>query len=145
MTGKLEKIWIKRARRGPMDAKEHATLVAGKGLRDNANQAGKRQVTIIEKEVWARHMKELSAELDPATRRANLMVSRMPLADSRGRILQVGNCRLRILGETKPCERMDEALPGLKEVMWDDWGGGAYAEVLDDGEISVADVVEWLP
>ena len=42
MTGKLEKIWIKRARRGPMDAKEHATLVAGKGLRDNANQAGKR-------------------------------------------------------------------------------------------------------
>lgn len=112
MTGKLEKIWIKRARRGPMDAKEHATLVAGKGLRDNANQAGKRQVTIIEKEVWARHMKELNADLDPATRRANLMVSGMPLADSRGRILQVGNCRLRILGETKPCERMDEALPG---------------------------------
>ncbi len=145
MTGKLEKIWIKRARRGPMDAKEHATLVAGKGLRDNANQAGKRQVTIIEKEVWARHMKELNADLDPATRRANMMVSGMPLADSRGRILQVGNCRLRILGETKPCERMDEALPGLKEVMWDDWGGGAYAEVLDDGEISVADVVEWLP
>lgn len=145
MTGKLEKIWIKRARRGPMDAKEHATLVAGKGLRNNANQAGKRQVTIIEKEVWARHMKELNADLDPATRRANLMVSGMPLADSRGRILQVGNCRLRILGETKPCERMDEALPGLKEVMWDDWGGGAYAEVLDDGEISVADVVEWLP
>ncbi|MCH9007892.1 MOSC domain-containing protein [candidate division KSB1 bacterium] len=145
MTGKLEKIWIKRARRGPMDAKEHATLVAGKGLRNNANQAGKRQVTIIEKEVWARHMKELNADLDPATRRANMMVSGMPLADSRGRILQVGNCRLRILGETKPCERMDEALPGLKEVMWDDWGGGAYAEVLDDGEISVADVVEWLP
>ncbi|MCZ6821212.1 MAG: MOSC domain-containing protein [Calditrichaeota bacterium] len=145
MTGKLEKIWIKRARRGPMDAKEHATLVAGKGLRDNANQAGKRQVTIIEKEVWARHMKELNADLDPATRRANLMVSGMPLADSRGRILQVGNCHLRILGETKPCERMDEALPGLKEVMWDGWGGGAYAEVLDDGEISVADVVEWLP
>lgn len=144
MTGKLEKIWIKRARRGPMDAREHAPLVAGKGLRDNANQAGKRQVTIIEKEVWARHMKELNADLDPATRRANLMVSGMPLADSRGRILQIGNCRLRILGETKPCERMDEALPGLKAVMWGNWGGGAYAEVLDDGEISVADVVEWL-
>ena len=71
------------------------------------------------------------------------MVNGVPLADSRGRVLQVGICRLRIAGETKPCERMDEACAGLKNVMWRNWGGGAYAEVLDDGEICVGDVVQW--
>lgn len=144
MTGKLQRIWLKRARRGPMDAKERATVVAGKGLLDNADQGGKRQVTIIEQEAWARHMQALRANIGPSARRANLMVSGIPLAESRDRILLVGNCRLRIMGETKPCERMDEALPGLKDVMGRNWGGGAYAEVLDDGEIAVGDTVEWL-
>ncbi len=142
--GKLEAIWIKRFKLGPMDKTSSASLIAGKGLIDNANQGGKRQITLIEKEVWQRHMEKLGVSLDPSARRANLMVSGVPLADSRGRVLQVGICRLRIAGETKPCERMDEAYAGLKEVMWENWGGGAYAEVLDDGEIGVGDSVQWV-
>jgi len=27
--------------------------------------------------------------------------------------------------------------------MEDDWGGGVYAEVMDDGEIAVGDCVAW--
>ncbi len=142
--GRLEMIWIKRAKRGPMDPAGRATLVAGNGLLDNANQGGKRQVTIIEKEVWARLMQQLGSNLDPSTRRANLMVSGTPLEGSRGRTLKVGQCRLRIAGETKPCELMEQALPGLKNAMYENWGGGAFAEVLDDGEISVGDSVGWL-
>jgi MOSC domain-containing protein YiiM len=38
---------------------------------------------------------------------------------------------------------MDEALPGLRQAMRIDWGGGVFAEVLDDGEIAVGDPVEW--
>jgi MOSC domain-containing protein YiiM len=38
---------------------------------------------------------------------------------------------------------MDEALPGLREAMARNWGGGVFAEVLDDGEIAVGDQVEW--
>ena len=55
-SGTLEAIWIKRMKRGPMDSVEMATLEKGVGLMGNANQGGRRQVTIIEREVWERLM-----------------------------------------------------------------------------------------
>ena len=54
MTGQLEAIWVKRMKRGPMDPLERATCVAGRGLAGNANQGGRRQVTIFSKETWER-------------------------------------------------------------------------------------------
>jgi MOSC domain-containing protein YiiM len=38
---------------------------------------------------------------------------------------------------------MDEALDGLRAALEVDWGGGVFAEVLDDGEIRVGDQVAW--
>jgi MOSC domain-containing protein YiiM len=144
MPGRVEQIWIKRAKRGVMDAVPKATLRANKGIVGNANQGGRRQVTILEAERWNAHLAELGASLDPSRRRANILVSGLPLRDSRGQVLQIGNVRVRIAGETKPCERMDEALPGLQAVMRPAWGGGAFAVVLDDGNIEVGDEVMWV-
>jgi len=143
MAGRLEAIWIKRAHRGPMDPAPAAELHAGRGIAGNADQGRKRQVTLIEREVWQRLMSELDADIPPAARRANLMVSGTSLAGTRGQVLRVGACRLRIAGETRPCERMDEALPGLRAAMGPAWGGGAFAEVLNDGTVSVGDTVTW--
>jgi MOSC domain-containing protein YiiM len=141
--GKLQAIWIKRMKLGPMDAADSAGLVAGRGLVGNANQGGKRQVTIIEQEIWDNLMNELGGSLSPAARRANLMTSGICLANSRGRVLRVGTCRIRIYGETRPCERMDEALDGLRQALRENWGGGAYGEILDDGQIAIGDEVCW--
>jgi MOSC domain-containing protein YiiM len=139
----LEAIWIKRFRRGPMDPADKAELVAGRGIVGNANQGGKRQVTIIAREAWDAVTRELGTALSPTSRRANLLVSGVDLANSRGRVLRVGECRLRVYGETKPCWQMEEAHAGLQAALQPDWRGGAFAEVLDDGTIAVGDRVEW--
>jgi MOSC domain-containing protein YiiM len=73
-----------------------------------------------------------------------LLLSGIRLIKSRQRILGIGACRIRILGETKPCERLEEACPGLQKAMYTDWAGGAFGEVLDEGEIAVGDMVRWL-
>jgi MOSC domain-containing protein YiiM len=139
--GRIEAIWKKRFRRGPMDEIDSAVLVAGRGMAGNANQGGRRQLTIIELEAWRSVMDELGAALEPVTRRANVMVSGLRLTGSRGRILEIGECRLEIRGETKPCERMEEALPGLKAAMYPGWRGGVFATVLTGGTIKVGDTV----
>jgi MOSC domain-containing protein YiiM len=141
--GRLEKIWLKRAFRGPMDVQETAVLVEGRGLEGNANQGGKRQVTLLDADAWREAIAAMDADLDPAVRRANLLVRGLELAESRGRILVVDQCKLRVNGETRPCERMDEACLGLRKSLLPKWRGGAYAEVLEGGEIRVGDSVWW--
>ena len=49
--------------------------------------------------------------------------------------------RVRIYGETRPCEQMERAAPGLQAAMTVPFGGGAFGEILDDGEIAVGDPV----
>ena len=140
----LRQIWVKRAHRGTMDPAERAILVAGRGITGNADRGGRRQVTLIDLERWHELMDRLGSDLDTSARRANLVLDSLDLFDARGKTLRIGGTRLRILGETRPCERMDEALPGLQAAMRERWGGGAYAEVIEGGEISVGDTVEWV-
>jgi len=141
--GTLERIWLKRGKGGPMDPVDAAVMEVGLGLRGNANRGGRRQVTIISQERWAELMDALGADMPPSARRANLMVSGIDLENSRDRVLRVGDTRLKINGETRPCEQMEEAHAGLQELMRDRWGGGAFADVVDGGQIHVGDTVEW--
>jgi MOSC domain-containing protein YiiM len=143
MSGRLEAIWVKRAHRGSMDEKTEATLVAGQGLLGNTDRSRRRQVTIIEREAWDAATKEAGVTAPPSGRRANLMISGVRLANTRGRVLRVGGVRIEIGGETTPCERMDDAAPGLRAALKPEWRGGVFGTVIDDGLITVGDAVEW--
>jgi MOSC domain-containing protein YiiM len=142
-TGRVEALWSKRAHRGKMDPVNEVLLVEGQGVEGSVGRSKRRQVTIIEKEVWDRVTHSLGATVDPAARRANVMISGIRLPHTRDRILRIGSARVRIGGETTPCERMEEAQPGLQQALVPDWNGGAFAQVITTGLVSVGDMVEW--
>jgi MOSC domain-containing protein YiiM len=118
-------------------------LEAGKGLAGNADRGGRRQVTLLSQERWHQLMAQVDASLGPDARRANLILAGIDLENTRGRTLVIGSCRLQIGGETRPCEQMERAAAGLQAAMRDNWGGGAYAEVLDGGTIAIGDSARW--
>ena len=140
---RVEALWSKRAHRGPMDPVTEATLVAGEGMSGSAGRSRRRQVTIIAREAWDEAVAMIPGDPGPAARRANILVSGVHLARTRGRVLRVGACRLAIGGELTPCERMDEAAPGLRGALQEDWRGGVFAQVIDGGVVRVGDPVEW--
>ena len=142
MTGDVVSIWIKRAHRGVMDGVESAQASADRGLAGNADQGGRRQVTIIDEAAWREAAAETGGEVDPSKRRANVMVRGIALADSRDKLLRLGGCVIRILGETRPCERMEEAQAGLCQALRTAWRGGVFGEVIEGGLIRVGDPAE---
>ena len=126
-----------------MDSVPEATLVAGRGMQGSVGRSRRRQVTLLTREAWASATAVVDRDPGPASRRANILVSGIALAHSRGRVLLVGSCRVRIGGELTPCERMDEAVPGLRGALEPDWRGGVFGEVLDGGSVRVGDRVAW--
>ena len=120
--------------------------MAGWGLKGNANQGGFRQVTVLAAEAWEAAVADLGTtveQLPPVTRRANLLVRGLELADSRKRVLRVGAMRLMVLGETRPCRLMDESWSGLQEALDPQWRGGVFGQVLEDARIALGDPVVW--
>ena len=126
-----------------MDSVSEATLVAGQGVSGSVGRSSRRQITLLEREVWEHCMRELEASADPRHRRANVLVSGVRLAHTRGRVLRVGEAKLTIGGELTPCERMDEVTPGLQAALRPDWRGGVFAQVVTGGIVRVGDSIEW--
>ncbi len=142
--GRIEAIWIKRMKRGPMDPVERASACAGVGLEGNADQGGRRQVTLIDAARWRDAEAEIGAEVPHAARRANVLTEGVDYRESRDRVVALGGVRVRIFGETRPCHRMNEGHPRLQAALTPDWRAGAYGEVLDDGEIAVGAAADWV-
>ena len=140
-SGAVEKLWLKRVRRGPMDPVESVTAIEGHGLEGNANVGGKRQVTILSAEAWARIEAAVGGEVDPTVRRANVLVSGVDLENARGKELTLGSVTISIQGETRPCRLMEEIREGLQDAMSAQWGGGAFGVVTHGGTIHVGDEV----
>lgn len=142
--GEVVTIWLKRFKRGPMDRVLFAEAEPGRGLRGNANQGGKRQITLIDEARWREACEEVGVDVDPSARRANVMLRGIDLENTRGRLLRIGPAVVRIYNETRPCERMEEAQRGLRAALGPRWRAGAYGEIVEGGVIRVGDVAEWI-
>jgi MOSC domain-containing protein YiiM len=142
MTGEVVSIWIKRSHRGVMDPVDEAEAIAGRGLAGNADRNRRRQITIIDETAWNAAATETGHDVDPSKRRANIMLRGINFEQSRGKHLRIGACLIRILGETTPCERMEEAQPGLRNALRTAWRAGVFGEIVEGGPLRIGDAAE---
>lgn len=112
---------------------------------DKRSRPGKRQVTLMSNDAWQRVCDDLQLQLPWTTRRANLIVDELPLVNSTGQLIKLGNAILEITGETDPCKLMEEAYPGLMEALKPEWRGGVTCRVLEGGTLQVGMKVKLEP
>src|SRR4051812_48072687 len=84
-----------------------AEAVPGTGLQGDQKRGQRRQVTLLAAESWEAATKELGVDAPPSSRRANVVVRGLDLAETIGKRLRVGPVLIRVYGETDPCEMMD--------------------------------------
>ena len=141
----IEQLWVRPTTDVGTRAVDQAMVRAGAGVDgDHFSGDGSRQITLIDRDSWDAACQALGADVDPALRRANVLVEGVVLGDSIGRTLQLGRVRVRVIGETTPCSLMDEMHPGLLSALVPACRGGVYGEILDDGSIRIGDDVKLL-
>lgn len=145
MTGRLEAIATKAAKRAPLVSADRANVSIAAGVAgDFRGKQKTRQVTVLFAEDWAAAVAGLAPATPWTVRRATLLVSGVRNPQRVGDVLAIGDVRLLVTGETQPCLRMDEQLPGLWDALRPNWRGGVTAKVMAGGDILVGDTASWV-
>lgn len=141
--GSVAGIARRDGKRAPMQLLDSATVATASGVADDfRGRPGKRQVTLLSAEAWARVCSELDRNLPWTTRRSNLLVEGLDLPQRSGDVIRIGDVRLLVTMEVDPCSRMDEQCAGLRKALASEWRGGVACTVLAGGEIRLGDTVD---
>lgn len=130
-------------RRGPIEQLNSVRLSPEFGVEGDRNGAKqRRQVSLIEAEDWADAMREIGGDLPWWARRANLLVEGFDVPQCEGVRLRIGNdVVIEVKTEIDPCDRMEELHAGLRQALAPDWRGGAGAQVIVGGTVSIGDEI----
>ena len=141
--GRLLGIAAREKAKAPMQELGRAQVTAAQGVAfDSRGKTPGRSVTVLTREGWESACRELGTEAPWTTRRANLLVEGVELAETTGRRLRIGEVVLEITGECDPCALMEKFIPGLRKALEPDWRAGVMAIVVGEGEIAPGDTVE---
>ncbi|MGE4064231.1 MAG: MOSC domain-containing protein [Rhodospirillaceae bacterium] len=146
LQGELRGIATRPAKRAAMRSHRAALILEAAGVEgDFGRRRGRSQVTVLSEEAWRAACDELGAVLPWTMRRANILVSKIPLAPLAGSRMTIGEVILEVTGETDPCHRMDEAHAGLRRALAPQGRGGVRCRILRGGRIAVGDALSWQP
>lgn len=111
------------------------------GVVEDYGSNKRRQISLLDEAAWDAACFDVGSKLPWYVRRANVLVQGLNLKELKGRIVQIGNVSIRILGEVTPCHVMDSVHAGLKKALESDWRGGVYGQILVPGTIYVGDAI----
>ena len=149
--GRLVAIYVAPAAGAPMEARDLIEAIAGVGLRDDRYATatgaysntgrGARDVTLIEREAVDAVRAEDGIDLREDHTRRNLVTEGVALNHLVGREFRVGTVRMRGLRLAEPCVYLEQltGVAGVRAALVH--RGGLRAEILDDGELHVGDVI----
>ena len=145
--GRVQWIGASIARRAPVQSLRSTVIEADTGLvEDHHARSGrsKRQVTLIQWEHLAVVASILGRDaVPPALLRRNIAVSGINVSALKDQRFRMGDVLLEGTGYCHPCSRMEEVLgPGGYQAMRGH--GGITARVLESGEVTCGDLVQWM-
>jgi MOSC domain-containing protein YiiM len=147
--GRLIGMARRDAPRAPMETLESGRISIELGLEGDwrgvrrPGKDPKRQVTVLAREAWAAACAELGRDVVWTARRSNLLVEALELPREPGAVIAIGDVRLEVTMQIDPCQRMEEAAPGLQAALVPDWRGGVGCRVISGGDIAVGDAI-WI-
>jgi MOSC domain-containing protein YiiM len=155
MSGSVEAIYIAAAAGEPMQARDAARAVPGRGLEGDRyfNGAGAfsggrapgrevTEVTLIEGEVIEHLRRNLGLEVSPPDSRRNIVTRSVSLNELVGLEFSVGTVRLRGAGLCEPCVSLVKSPENRHLLRGLVHKGGLRAQILSGGVIGVGDHVE---
>lgn len=139
--GRVEWLGIRPVKRGPVAPVERVRITVNGLEGDHRSKPGVRAVSLVQFEhrVVIEALSEAQDVTFPMLRR-NVAVSGLNLLGLRDRTFRLGTAVLRGTGPCAPCSRMEAALGhgGYAAVRGH---GGLLAEVVEEGEVALGDVV----
>jgi MOSC domain-containing protein YiiM len=136
------RVWLRSEPGGAMLARDSLEAVADAGLVGDHTYGRLRHVTIVFEDDWRAAAATLGLrDLDPAGRRANVLVSGRGDAALVGSTIRVGAVSVAVKGVTAPCPQMDRAAPGMKDALEPDGRGGVWGRVVTGGTIRPGDAL----
>jgi MOSC domain-containing protein YiiM len=139
-SGRVVRLFLREEKRVPVTEVTSAEARRGSGFVGDHKKGGKRQITVLSAEGWSAACAEIGASVDASLRRANVLVEGLDLRQSIGQFLRLGDLEIEVLGETDPCERMDEAQAGLMQALVPHLRGGVFGRVTQAGQVRVDDL-----
>ena len=139
--GRVAWIGVRPGRREGVEALSEV-WIGDDGLQGDRSGAGKRAVTLVQREHLAAIGAYLGREaVPPEVLRRNLVVEGINLSALKGRRVQVGGAVVEFTTICAPCSRMEEAFgPGGYSAVRGH--GGWCAEVVQPGQVRLGDVVQ---
>lgn len=135
------RLWVRRSAGGPMEPQESLDAVADSGIAGDHTQGRLRHVTLVFEDDWNAAAATLGLTVDPAGRRANVLLSGGSGRELVGRRIRIGAVVVDVKGITSPCPVMEKAAPGMMAALKPEGRAGVWGRIVTGGTLRPGDAL----